>query len=188
MSDKEISNIIKIVLLGFFAFCVLAISLHRPCKSSVNKIEMVHRPQAIMPDTVVDSKSELVISVPTTFKYSPEGDGFSVAKIKGVKITAYNNLPDQTNSQPNIGASNRKVFEGSIALSRDILATNSVRYGDLACVLKTNKCYIVEDTMNRRYDNRKKAESGWRADIFMYDKKEAVKVNFKSDLLIIKQL
>ena len=128
------------------------------------------------------------IVVPVRFKYDSKGGGFSVTTIGNVTVTAYNNLPEQTNSSPNIGASNRKVFEGSIALSRDIIRTYSVKYGDVVCIMAQDKCYIVEDTMNKRFDNANSPASGWKADIFMYSKEEALKVNFKSDLMLIKQL
>ena len=132
--------------------------------------------------------TDLTIEIPVRFKYNTKGGGFSVTTVGDVRVTAYNNLPEQTNSKPNIGASNRKVFEGSIALSRDILRTYNIKYGDVVCIIEKDKCYIVEDTMNKRYDNQNSPASGWRADIFMYDKEEALKVNFKSDLLLIKQL
>lgn len=132
--------------------------------------------------------TDLTIEIPVKFKYNTKGGGFSVTTIGDVKVTAYNNLPAQTNSKPNIGASNRKVFEGSIALSRDILREYNVKYGDVVCITEKDTCYIVEDTMNKRYDNQNSPASGWRADIFMYDHEEALKVNFKSDLLLIKQL
>ena len=189
MREETLARILKLLLLGAALYAAFYISINMTPKSHCieDKIEMVRRKTEEV-QKKYDNKSEMIITIPTTFKYSSEGSGYSVAKISGVRVTAYNNLPEQTNSQPNIGASNRKVFEGSIALSRDILAMKKVSYGDIACVLKTGKCYIVEDTMNKRYDNRKKEDSGWRADLFMYDRKEALKVNFKSDILIIKQL
>ncbi len=132
--------------------------------------------------------SELVINIPVHKVYSVKGGGFSVTTIEKVKVTAYNNLPEQTNNRPNIGASNRKVYEGSVALSRDLLDMYSIKYGDVVCMLANNRCFIVEDTMNKRYDNRNSPANGWRADIFMYDKKEALSVHFQTDLLLIKQL
>ena len=54
-------------------------------------------------------------------------------------------------------------------------------------MFKTEKCYIIEDTMNKRYDNRINPGNGHRVDIFMYSKEKALKVNFKTDMLLIKQ-
>lgn len=133
-------------------------------------------------------EEEMDIEIPVRLHYDSKHGGFQVTTVPEVRVTAYNNLPGQTNDQPNIGASNRKVFEGSIALSRDILRDYNVRYGDVACVAAKGQCYIVEDTMNKRYDTKNSPASGRRADIFMYDHEEALKVNLKTDLIIIKQL
>lgn len=133
-------------------------------------------------------EEEMDIEIPVRLHYDSKHGGFQVTTVPEVRVTAYNNLPGQTNDQPNIGASNRKVFEGSIALSRDILRDYNVRYGDVACVAARGQCYIVEDTMNKRYDTKNSPASGRRADIFMYDHEEALKVNLKTDLIIIKQL
>jgi len=132
--------------------------------------------------------TEFTVNIDIHMKYDSKYGGFSTTVIPGVRFTAYNNLPGQTNDQPNIGASNRKVFEGSIALSRDILRDYNVKYGDVVCIYTQGKCYIVEDTMNKRYDNKNSPGSGLRGDIFMYNREEALKVNFKSDLIVIKQM
>lgn len=133
-------------------------------------------------------EEEIDIEIHVRLHYDSKYGGFQVTTIPDVRVTAYNNLPNQTNDQPNIGASNRKVFEGSIALSRDILRDYKVRYGDVACVSSMGQCYIIEDTMNKRYDTKNSPAMGRRADIFMYNYEEALKVNFKTDIIIIKQL
>lgn len=130
---------------------------------------------------------KIVLDIPIHVEYSTHGGGYAMQTIENVRVTAYNNLPEQTNEQPNIGASNRKVYEGSIALSRDLLKTYNIRYGDKVCLLKTDKCYIVEDTMNKRYDDTQSKGSGRRADIFMYSKREALKVNFKTNMILLQQ-
>jgi 3D (Asp-Asp-Asp) domain-containing protein len=133
-------------------------------------------------------EEEMDIEIHVRLHYDTKYGGFQVTTIPDVRVTAYNNLPNQTNDQPNIGASNRKVFEGSIALSRDILRDYNVRYGDVACISENGQCYIVEDTMNKRYDTKNSPAMGRRADIFMYDYEEALRVNFKTNIIIIKQL
>lgn len=132
-------------------------------------------------------KTEFSINIPVHAKFSPKGGGYSIAGIEGVRVTAYNNLPEQTNDQPNIGASNRKVYEGSIAVSRDLLKMYNIRYGDIVCLEKNNTCYLVEDTMNKRYNDLVTPGSGKRMDIFLYSKPEALKVNFVSNAIVIKQ-
>lgn len=133
-------------------------------------------------------EEEMDVEIHVRLHYDTKYGGFQVTTIPDVRVTAYNNLPNQTNDQPNIGASNRKVFEGSIALSRDILRDYKVRYGDVACISENGQCYIVEDTMNKRYDTKNSPALGRRADIFMYDYEEALRVNFKTNIIIIKQL
>lgn len=126
------------------------------------------------------SSSDFVIEIPIRLTYNAKGGGFTVTSVADVLVTAYNNLPEQTNDQPNIGASMRKVYEGSIALSKDLLDKYKVRYGDVACLTAKGECYIIEDTMNQRFTNR--------ADIFMYSKDDAKTVKFKTDVMLIKQL
>lgn len=135
---------------------------------------------------VIDKKpfDNVVVSIPVYMKFTPEGGGYKYIPVHGVKVTAYNNLPEQTNEQPNIGASNRKVFEGSVAVSRDILRDYKVKYGDILCLELRNKCYFIEDTMNKRYDG----ENGKRVDIFMYSKSKAFTVNHYDNAVIFQQL
>ena len=75
--------------------------------------------------------NKIVVNIPTRFVYEISGGGYSVTTIEGLRVTAYNNLPAQSDNTPNIGASNRKVYEGAIALSRDVLADYKVNYGDV---------------------------------------------------------
>ena len=124
------------------------------------------------------------IEIPVHLKFSKDGGGFKMLSISHTRVTAYNNLPAQTNNQPNVGASNRKVFVGSCAVSRDILRDYKVKYGDILCIQKNRQCYFIEDTMNKRYDG----ENGKHVDIFMYDLEEAKRVNFVSDIVILQQL
>ena len=165
--------------------------LKNPSKK-VNILEHIKKEQQFTSEREarkrIPIEEEMDIEIPVRLHYDSKHGGFQVTTVPEVRVTAYNNLPGQTNDQPNIGASNRKVFEGSIALSRDILRDYNVRYGDVACVSAKGQCYIVEDTMNKRYDTKNSPASGRRADIFMYDHEEALKVNLKTDIIIIKQL
>jgi len=102
------------------------------------------------------------------------------------RITAYNNLPEQTDSTPNTMASGRHVYEGAVALSRDLLAQYKIKWGDIVCLEKPGLCYIVEDTMNDRYDNRVTPGSGHRVDIFMFSREMALQTNYKTKIKILK--
>lgn len=110
------------------------------------------------------------------------------ADIKNVEVTvtAYNNHKDQTDSTPNTMASGRHVYEGAIALSQDLLAEYKIKWGDVVCLQKPGLCYIVEDTMNSRYDNRVTPGSGNRADIFMFSREKALRTHYKTKLKILK--
>lgn len=167
---------LKLTLIFFLAVLVF-IELFEEDKT----ITVIEKPNKISAFTGAE------INIPVKLVYNINGGGFNVVTLEKVKVTAYNNHVDQTNNQPNVGASNRKVYEGSIALSRDILKTQGVKFGNVACIVKTGKCYFIEDVMNKRYDNTVTPGSGNRADIFMYSKKEALKTNFVSDIIVFKQ-
>ncbi len=73
-------------------------------------------------------------------------------------VSAYNAEHAQTDSSPEIMASNKKVYEGAVA-------NNCLKFGDEVKIL--GKIYVVEDRMARRYDCR-------HFDLFMFDKKSAI--------------
>ena len=131
--------------------------------------------------------TKLVVDIPIHYEYTPNGGGYTVHTVEDLKVTAYNNLPEQTDDTANIGASNRKVYEGSVAVSRDLIRKYSIKYGDVICLFKTDTCYKIEDTMNKRYDNEVNPGNGNRVDIFRYSKEEALKTNFKTNAIIIQQ-
>ena len=74
-----------------------------------------------------------------------------------VTVTAYSSTPGQTDSTPFITASNTRVREGIIAVSRDLLLRFTpgapLHYGDLV-ELEGVGVFRVEDTMNPRYKKR----------------------------------
>jgi len=79
------------------------------------------------------------------------------AKILAV-ITCYNPVEAQCDSNPEITASGKKVREGFIA-------NNCLKFG--TSVVIEDKIYVVEDRMNKRYDECK------FFDILLFDLKEA---------------
>ena len=66
-----------------------------------------------------------------------------------VKMSSYQATPRQCDSTPNITASNKRIKEGMIAVSRPLLPFlpygSKVQIGD--------KVYTVEDTMNKRFED-----------------------------------
>lgn len=97
--------------------------------------------------------------------------------ISNISITSYNNEVEQCDDTPNIMASNRLVYEGAVAISRDLKKKYNIKYGDLVYIKVFDSFFIIEDTMNERIKNT--------IDIFKFDKKESLKINFKNQDVII---
>jgi 3D (Asp-Asp-Asp) domain-containing protein len=97
--------------------------------------------------------------------------------ISNVSITSYNNKVEQCDDTPNIMASNRLVYEGAVAISRDLKRKYQIKYGDLVYIKILDSFFVIEDTMNERIKNT--------IDVFKFDKKESLKINFKNQDIII---
>ena len=74
-------------------------------------------------------------------------------------ITAYNPVPEQTDSTPCISASGMNICE----TSKNIAATNELPFGTLLVI--NGKVWEVQDRTNERYTNR--------IDLLMYNYQEA---------------
>lgn len=76
----------------------------------------------------------------------------ALSRGKPVYFTAYNAVPWQTDDTPTITASGAKIYEGSCALSRNLLTRFNIdaeySYGDTAWFVIP---YVIEDTMNSRF-------------------------------------
>lgn len=116
-------------------------------------------------------ENELII--PTVYEL-PEN--YKTYSFENIKVTAYNNVPNQTDSTPNITASNRPVHEGIVALSRDFFK-KGVRFGDLLYIDCFDSWYIVEDKMNARFTNR--------VDVFLFDKDLSRRINRDCSIQVI---
>lgn len=95
-----------------------------------------------------------------------------------VTVTAYNAEEGQTDSDPFITASMRKVREGTIAVSRDLFDQGWV-FGKKVRIEGLG-IFEINDLMNKRYKKR--------VDVFMWDKGQARafgKQTFKAALLSI---
>ena len=97
--------------------------------------------------------------------------------ISNITITSYNNEIQQCDDTPNIMASNRLVYEGAVAISRDLKKKYNIKYGDLVYIKVFDSFFVIEDTMNERIKNT--------IDVFKFDKKESLKINFKNQDVII---
>lgn len=91
-------------------------------------------------------------------------------------FTAYNALVGQTDDTPNITASNKEIFPGVLALSRELISRygqgGDIHYGDKVWVVVPMQ---VEDTMNKRWKDR--------GDVFMLDYDQARQFGRKSGIL-----
>jgi len=82
-----------------------------------------------------------------------------------VTVTAYNPTASQTDSDPLIAASMRKVREGTIAVSRDLFDQGWV-FGKKVRIEGLG-IFEINDLMNKRYTKR--------IDVFMWDESQAKK-------------
>ena len=91
-------------------------------------------------------------------------------------FTAYNALVGQTDDTPNITASNKEIFPGVLALSRELISRyghgGDIEYGDKVWVVVPMQ---VEDTMNKRWRGR--------GDVFMMSYDEARQFGRRSGML-----
>lgn len=126
-------------------------------------------------ESVELKKSKVRDIIQVESKYDLSKAEYSERVIRGVTITSYNNDINQTDDTPNVTASNRPVREGMVAVSRDFLSY--AKYGDLIYVDCFDRWFIVDDTMNKRFTKR--------VDIFLFDRKESLKINKKCDIKIV---
>ena len=91
-------------------------------------------------------------------------------------FTAYNALVGQTDDTPNITASNKEIFPGVLALSRELITRyghgGDIQYGDKVWVVVPMQ---VEDTMNKRWRGR--------GDVYMLDYDRALEFGRRSGIL-----
>ena len=101
-----------------------------------------------------------------------------IVELDNITITSYNNEAEQTDDTPHIMASNRIVYEGAIAISRDLKSKYKLKYGDIVEIF--NDYYIIEDLMNERYKNR--------IDIFYFSKDKSKSIHYKNQKIKIFRL
>ena len=98
-------------------------------------------------------------------------------ELSKISITSYNNHSNQTDDSPNIMASNRLVYEGAIAISRDLKNKYKLKWGDIIYIETLQRYFIIEDLMNERFKNR--------LDIFSFDKNWSLNLHLKNQKIII---
>ena len=152
-----------IILLSFFLGCGLTLVYAKHN----------HKVKEIIKEVEVDHS--LIIEVPQ--KYNLTGAEYTKRIVNQVTVTSYNNHTNQTDDSPNITATNRPVRENMVAASFDLLNKGFVHYGDLVYIDCMKQWYVVEDTMNKRFERT--------LDIFLFSKEESLKINKKCNIEIV---
>ncbi len=93
----------------------------------------------------------------------PVNPGSGTREVQQVTVTAYNPTHDQTDGDPLIAASMRKVRPGTVAVSRDLFDQGWV-FGKKVRIEGLG-IFEINDLMNPRHTKR--------VDVFMWDEKEA---------------
>ena len=94
-----------------------------------------------------------------------------------VSVSAYNPTRQQCDSTPFITASNQRVRKGIVALSRDLEKDFGLKFGDTVHLLG-HGTFEFQDRMNKRWKRR--------VDLFMWNKKEAMKFGRQQGMMVIK--
>lgn len=126
-------------------------------------------------EVMVEVPQSLVIEIPQ--KYNLTGTEYTKRVLNDITITSYNNHANQTDDSPNITATSRPVRENMVAASPDLLTKGIIRYGDLVYIDCMKQWYVVEDTMNKRFERR--------LDIFLFSKDESLKINKKCNIEVL---
>lgn len=89
-------------------------------------------------------------------------------------ITAYTSSPRETDSSPEIMASNKKVFDGAIANNCQKFGTQVAVFQEQIGEMEVYRVFEVQDRMNRRYSQCKIGDVQ-NYDIWLSSHSEAVK-------------
>lgn len=98
----------------------------------------------------LDPRMPVVLELPMRVQVSPNY-GYTVRGMH-VGLTYY--TLGETTTPGNTMYSGRPVYEGAIAVSRDLLSPGMISLGDILWVAATNRYYVVEDTMAAGYHQR----------------------------------
>jgi 3D (Asp-Asp-Asp) domain-containing protein len=93
-----------------------------------------------------------------------------------VFVTAYNPTVTQTDSTPQITASNKRVKPGIVGLSRDLEEEFGFQFGDTVVIEGIGR-FVFEDRMNKRWTRR--------VDILMLSIKAAKEFGVQNSFLVV---
>ena len=157
-----------IILIGFSVYLMVMI-IFTPKELNVPR------------ESVAQNKSPLVnvITQGTTINvaYNLHSVNYEEINLDKITITSYNNEAKQTDNSPNIMASNRLVYEGAVAISRDLKTKYNLKWGDLIYIDTLQRYFVIEDLMNERFKNR--------IDIFSFNKDWSLRLHLKSQRITI---
>ena len=118
---------------------------------------------------------DVEVKIASSYRFRSR-DGISYKEYKNVGVTYY------AKGEPTVPGvtmrSGRHVYDGAIAVSRDIWGSLAVP-GDLIFVKATGRWYRVEDTMGPQYN--------MRIDIYTHSMEIAKSGSFRSDIIILRQ-
>ncbi|MCF7807383.1 MAG: hypothetical protein K9M49_01070 [Candidatus Marinimicrobia bacterium] len=147
-----------LVILGSFSFHIVQDRQHQSEMASIIENEA----------QVKDSMATYIEEMAAALDLFTEGHP--------LVFTAYNAMVNQTDDTPNITASNKEIFPGVLALSRELITRygygGDVQYGDKVWMVVPMQ---VEDTMNKRWRGR--------GDVFMLDYHEARQFGSRQGIL-----
>ena len=93
-----------------------------------------------------------------------------------VKVTAYSATPQETDEDPYVTASGKRVRQGIVALSRDLEKKLMLKFGDQV-ILEGIGMFIFEDRMHIRKTRQ--------VDLYMQSRQAALQFGVQTTLLII---
>jgi 3D (Asp-Asp-Asp) domain-containing protein len=132
-------------------------------------------------DKKVDAVMEMLEGsrLPTrgnTFQVDPTGLNVWSSDGIEVKVTAYSPTIDQCDDTPFITASNQRVRDGIVALSRDLEKEFKFKFGDLV-TLDGIGVFEFQDRMHPRWERK--------VDVFMWKRQDALEFGVVDTKLIL---
>ena len=159
----------------YVSLILVIVFLGTICSIRTSKIDELNVEIEHLQNTIKLQETQKIIKIDTKFDLT--NAEYLKYSLKDVVITSYNNHSNQTDDSPNITSTNRPVREGIVAASPDLINKGIIKYGDLVYIDCFNKWYVVEDTMNKKFEKR--------LDIFLFDKDESLRINKKCGVEII---
>ncbi|MBU4216553.1 3D domain-containing protein [Candidatus Parcubacteria bacterium] len=164
LADKIILSLIFITFFDFALFPVPILAAEiNPKTQESGLLEEINNSLDLIKDVLVDDTSNFTGKL-------PNNKDVAKAKTEFHEMTAYTSEVAQCDASPCITANGFNVCKHNV---EDTIAANFLKFGTKVKIpeLYGDRVFIVRDRMNRRYPDR--------VDIWMKDKKQAIKFGFK---------